>query len=149
MNASHILRIKGSDVYAIAPSASLAEAAGRLARHRIGALLVVDEGDLVGVISERDVVRALAAEGAPVLDRPVASEMSSDVKTCTPRTPVRDLMALMTARRIRHLPVLDDGRLVGVVSIGDVVKHRVREVEAEAAVLQDALTVQRAATLAA
>lgn len=149
MTASQILRVKGSDVYTVSFAASLAEAADRLARRNVGALLVMDEGRLVGVISERDVVRALARDGALVLARPVSSEMSTDVETCTPDTQVKDLMARMTTRRIRHLPVLEDGDVVGLVSIGDVVKHRVREIEAEAAVLQDALTVRRAAALVA
>lgn len=149
MTASHILRTKGSTLHTLSANASLAEAAARLARHDVGALLVMEGDALTGILSERDVVRALAKDGALVLARPVRSEMTADVETCSPDTSVRALMARMTVRRIRHLPVLDAGRVVGIVSIGDVVNHRVREIEAEAAVLQDALTLRRAAALVA
>lgn len=149
MTARHILRRKGSAVYTVSPGASLAEAAVRLRQHGVGALVVLDGDVPVGVISERDLVRALAERGALALAEPVAAEMSSPVETCGPDTEVRELMARMTTRRIRHLPVVEGGRLVGVVSIGDVVRHRVSEVEADAAVLQDALTARWASTLAA
>lgn len=149
MTARSILRRKGAAVHAIPPGAPLAEAARRLRQHDMGALLVVDGEALVGIVSERDLVRAVAEGGAAALALPVAAEMSSPVETCGPDAEVRELMARMTARRIRHLPVLDGGRVVGVVSIGDVVKSRVLEVQGEADILRDALTLRWASSLAA
>ena len=149
MTAYHILRRKGSDVYSVAPTASLADAAVRLRRHGVGALVVLDGPALVGVVSERDLVRAVAEQGAAALAVPVSDVMTAPVETCGLDTEVRALMARMTARRIRHLPVVEAGLVVGVVSIGDVVKSRVLEVEGEAAVLQDALTVRWATALVA
>jgi CBS domain-containing protein len=149
MTARHLLRQKRSVLYTVGPEAPLAEAARRLRLYDVGALLVLDNGALVGILSERDVVRAVSEDKGQALDRPVAAEMSAPVETCGPDDEVRALMARMTARRIRHLPVVDGGRVVGVVSIGDVVKSRVVEVQGEAAVLRDALTVRWAASLAA
>ena len=149
MTVRQILHRKGSAVFAVAPTATLAEAAGRLRQHGVGALVVFEGPALAGVLSERDLVRVLAERGAAALALPVASAMSAPVATCGPDDNVRQLMARMTARRIRHLPVVDGGRVVGVVSIGDVVQSRVAEVQGEAAVLQDALTVRWASALAA
>ncbi len=149
MTVHDLLRRKGPAVFSIAPGASLADAASRLSQHDVGALLVLEGTLLVGIVSERDIVRALANGGASALARPVTAEMSSPVATCVPADGVRQLMARMTARRIRHLPVVVDGLVVGVVSIGDVVKSRVIEAEFDAAVLQDALTFHWAAALSA
>ncbi len=149
MTARHLLRQKRPVLYAVGPEAPLAEAARRLRLYDVGALLVLDNEVLVGIITERDVVRAVSEDKGQALKRPVAAEMSAPVETCGPDDEVRSLMERMTARRIRHLPVVDGGRVVGVVSIGDVVNSRVVEVQGEAAVLRDALTVRWAASLAA
>lgn len=149
MTVHHILRRKGTAVYAVRPEAPLAEAARRLRLYDVGALLVLDGDVLVGILSERDVVRAAAEDGGAALSRPVAAEMSAPVETCGLGDEVRDLMARMTVRRIRHLPVVEGARVVGVVSIGDVVKSRVLEVQGEADVLRDALTLRWASSLAA
>ncbi|PAP77116.1 CBS domain-containing protein [Rubrivirga marina] len=149
MTARDILRQKRPVLHSVAPDAPLIEAARRLRLRDVGALLVLEGEALVGIVSERDVVRAVAESGALALARPVRLEMSTPVETCESGDGVRSLMARMTARRIRHLPVVEDGRVVGVVSIGDVVKSRVDEVQGEAAVLRDALTVRWASSLAA
>jgi len=122
---------KGSEVYAIDPGATMADVVTRLREHGIGALVVSTGGEVLpeGIVSERDVVRVLAESGAAGLDRTVADVMSSPVTTCTPEDDVTALMSLMTEQRIRHLPVVETGRLVGIVSIGDVVKSRVDQLE--------------------
>ena len=138
MHVQSILAIKGSAVATIAPSATLGDATAALRDHGVGALVVSDDGATVaGIISERDIVRALAAHGAGTLGRTVDSAMSRHVVTCAPADTVHSLMELMTGRRIRHLPVVDDGVLAGIVSIGDVVKHRLGELEHENSQLHD------------
>ena len=149
MTARQILRQKRPALFSVDPDAPLAEAARQLRAHDVGVLLVLDGDAVAGVLSARAVVRALAEDGARALSRPVRSEMSTPVETCGLADEVRTLMERMTARRIRHLPVVEDGRVVGVVSIGDVVKSRVAEVQSEAALLQDALTLRWASSLAA
>ena len=154
MTARQLLAHKGTALYTIDVAATLAEAAGRLDRHGVGALLVFDGPSpaavsLAGVVSERDLVGAVAERGALGLALPVRAAMSAPAQTCGPDDTVRTLMARMTARRIRHLPVVEDGTVVGVVSIGDVVRSRVAEAEGAAAVLQDALTVRWASALGA
>lgn len=131
MKISDLLAVKGGVVEVVAPGASLADVARRLAQHRIGALVVPgDDGRVSGIVSERDVVRLLAADGERALARTVAEAMTSPVTTCHPDDDVSEIMATMTERRIRHVPVVDDrGRLVGLVSIGDVVKSRVDQLE--------------------
>lgn len=153
MTARQLLAHKGTALYTVHADATLAEAAGRLDRHGVGALLVFDgpapaADALAGVVSERDLVGAVAARGALALALPVSAVMSAPAQTCGPDDTVRALMARMTARRIRHLPVVEGGLVAGVVSIGDVVRSRVAEAEGAAAVLQDALTVRWAAHLA-
>ncbi|MGH3665328.1 MAG: CBS domain-containing protein [Egibacteraceae bacterium] len=136
-----ILAHKGADVTTIGPGATLADAARALADHRIGALVVSGDGDTVdGMLSERDIVRHLARSGGEALDVEVAEAMTTEVVTCRPDTTADELMAMMTERRIRHVPVLDDGRLVGIVSIGDVVKSRIDELEIETETLQEYVT---------
>lgn len=131
MFAHEILGRKGSDVATVTPESSIAAAIGMLREHNVGALVVSADGRAVaGIISERDVVRHLADEGAAVLDRQVSELMNTDVAACSPDDHVDALMNLMTERRIRHLPVLVDGALAGLVSIGDIVKSRVDELEA-------------------
>ena len=133
MNVQSILTAKGVDVATVLPEASLAQAAAELRDRGVGALVVSSDGrTLVGILSERDVVRALAAHGASALGRTVASTMSTQVVTCSAQDSVESLMAAMTERRIRHLPVIDaEGVLGGIVSIGDVVKLRLGQLESE------------------
>lgn len=138
MNVESILRKKGRGVITIAPDARIATAVALLRRHAIGAL-VVSRDDIVveGVLSERDIVLALADHGAAALDHSVARLMSRQVATCAPEDRVADLAALMTERRIRHLPVVARGALAGIVSIGDIVKSRIDEVVDEASSMRD------------
>lgn len=132
MRARYILERKGHDVATVTPDHTVREAVAELARHNIGALVVSPDGrDVVGILSERDVVRRLGTDGAAVLDRPVGDIMKSQVKTCTLDDQTGDLMEMMTTGRFRHVPVLDDGRLVGIISIGDVVKVRIDELATE------------------
>jgi CBS domain-containing protein len=137
MNVGTILRNKGGAVATIAPHATIRDAAALLRRERIGALVVSNGGNKVeGILSERDIVHGLADRGAALLDVTVDALMTRRVFTCTPRDSVGDLMAMMTERRIRHIPVLTDGMLVGIISIGDVVKHRLDEMEYETSSLR-------------
>ena len=132
MLVSHILREKGRDVLAIGPDASLAEAARVLTKNRIGALIVRDaDGALTGIISERDIVRAVAEEGAAALAFAVESRMTKDVATCEQTDTIEEIMETMTRCRFRHMPVVEDDNVVGIISIGDVVKWRVQEYENE------------------
>jgi CBS domain-containing protein len=132
MRISDILRRKGRDVATIGPDETVRALVDRLAEFRVGALVVTDDGrHVAGIVSERDVVRGLGGSGATLLDAPVASIMTSEVHTCEPTATVEELMRLMTDRRIRHVPVVEDGVLTGIVSIGDVVKHRIDALQAE------------------
>ena len=133
VNVRGLLATKGSEVAWIAPEATVSEVLDKLAEYGVGALVVSSDGAaLQGIVSERDVVRALAAGGSAAFETDVASIMTRDVETCGLSDGVSMLMARMTAGRFRHLPVIDDARLVGIISIGDVVKHRVGELETEA-----------------
>jgi CBS domain-containing protein len=133
MNVETILRNKGNWVATIRPDATIADAVNMLHRERIGAIVVSDDGNSVdGILSERDVVNALADAGGALLARRVDDIMTRNVITCEPGDTVGELMAEMTSRRIRHFPVVTDGRLCGIVSIGDLVKNRLDEVEFEA-----------------
>jgi len=137
MNVEAILKTKGNSVITIAPTATIGEAVDLLAKKRIGAVVVSADGTIPqGILSERDIVRGLGAEGAALLERRVETAMTRTVVTCGPDDQIGDLMALMTERRIRHVPVLRGGRLAGLVSIGDVVKFRVDEIEYEASSLK-------------
>ena len=132
MNVNDILKAKGCEVAIVAPDTTVTEAVRLLHRRGIGALVISADGNrLDGILSERDIVHALAAHGAAVLDRRVAELMTRRVVTCTPNDTIAELMGEMTRRRIRHLPVVDRGRLAGLVSIGDVVKNRLEEMESE------------------
>ena len=133
MKLETILNAKGHEIATIASTASVRELLSELSARRIGALVVSDDGDRVdGMVSERDVVRELAAQGATVLDLPVSAIMSRIVQCAPPDAKVTDIMALMTERRVRHIPVVDEhGAMVGLVSIGDVVKNRLGELEGE------------------
>ena len=133
MNVETILRNKGNWVATIRPDVTIAEAVDMLRRERIGAIVVSEDGNSVdGILSERDIVIALADAGTDLLSRKVDEIMTRDVATCEPGDTVGELMAEMTNRRIRHFPVVTDGRLCGIVSIGDLVKSRLDEVEFEA-----------------
>lgn len=136
MLVSQILKDKGRHVLSAAPEDNLAEVARRLESERVGALLVLEADRVVGIISERDIVIALARLGAAALDTPVRSCMTAEVIGARPTDTVDSLLALMTDRRIRHLPVLSGEELCGLVSIGDLVKHKIGEVEAEAQTLK-------------
>ena len=137
MNVETILRSKGNWVATIRPDAAVAEAIDMLNKERIGALIVSEDGKGVdGILSERDIVMALAGNREDLLSRPVADVMTRNVFVCEPNDTVEALMAEMTNRRIRHFPVVADGRLCGIVSIGDLVKNRLDEVEFEATSLR-------------
>ena len=138
MRIEVLLRQKGDFVATIGPDASVTDALARLADHGVGALVVSRDGQTPdGIVSERDVVRRLNDSGLPVLDSPVASIMSSEVRSCAPEAEVESLMSTMTRYRIRHVPVLREGCLVGIVSIGDVVKSRMEELDADRQALVD------------
>lgn len=145
MNVQSILGVKGTHVITVRDDISLADAAMTLRDNGVGALIVSNDGQHIdGIISERDVVRALANHGASVLGRPVSSAMSADVVTCRVSDAVESLMVSMTERRIRHLPVVDDDAVLGgVISIGDVVKARLRQLETENQQLYDYITQGR------
>jgi CBS domain-containing protein len=138
MTVSVILVHKGRDVVTIDPAESLAQAIRLLAEKRIGAAIVLGaDRRIAGIISERDIVRALAARGAAVLDEPISGTMTRKVVTCNENETVASIMERMTAGKFRHVPVVDQGRLVGLVSIGDIVKHRVYEMERESVAMRD------------
>jgi CBS domain-containing protein len=132
MLVSQILRSKGDTVFTIAPGDTIASVAALLHSRRVGALVVLEAERVVGIVSERDVVRGLAEAGAAALGQPVSSVMTRDVLFAQPGETVDSLLTRMTDRRIRHLPVCLKERLVGIVSIGDLVKSKISEVEAEA-----------------
>ena len=136
MRIADVLRNKGSDVATIPPEATIGSLIAELATHNVGALPVVEDGGLVGIVSERDVVRHLHTGGADLLARPVRDIMSTSVTTCEPGDAVVDLARTMTTRRFRHMPVLQDGELIGIVSIGDLVKVRIDQLESEREQLQ-------------
>lgn len=138
MTVSQLLAGKDREVVCTSPDSPLAAVADLLARRRIGAVMVLDAaGAIAGIISERDVVRALAEGGAAALDEPTSRHMTSRVTTCEETSRVLDVMELMTRGRFRHVPVVRDGRLAGIVSIGDVVKHRLAEIEDDARAMRD------------
>ncbi|WP_049571873.1 CBS domain-containing protein [Nonomuraea sp. SBT364] len=135
-----ILRGKGSDVTTVAPEATVLDLLAKLAEHNIGAVVVSADGATIdGIVSERDVVRRLHDRGAAILAEPVSSIMTAEVRTVGPGDRVDELRKMMTTHRVRHMPVVEDGRLVGIVSIGDVVKSAIEELETEKASLVDYL----------
>jgi len=138
MTVNTILAEKGREVVTIEPAASVANAAKLLAERRIGAVLVCGaDRRLVGIVSERDIVHALAARGAEALNEPISQSMTRKVVTCNESETIGSIMERMTKGKFRHVPVIDQGRLVGIVSIGDVVKHRLQEMEHESAAMRD------------
>jgi len=137
MTIAVILGGKGHDVVSIDADATVRDAVALLAERRIGAVPVMAGGSVVGVFSERDVIRCLHEKGAAALDGSVRTAMTAPAMTVTPTEPVLGALSLMTHRRIRHLPVMDGERLIGIVSIGDLVKHRIDRIESEAAAMRD------------
>jgi len=133
MTVAQILNAKGRAVVTAAPGDTVLAVARVLSEKKIGAVVVVDaQGRIGGIVSERDIVRAVAAGGAEALNKSVKEFMTSTVKTCAPRDTEAELMSLMTEHRVRHLPVVEGGKLGGMISIGDVVKHRIEAIEREA-----------------
>jgi CBS domain-containing protein len=131
MKIEEVIRKKGSDVVTIAPSATVAELVALLGKNNIGAVVVSAGEGIDGIVSERDVVRHLGSDGAGVLSQPVSSIMTADVKTCTPEDDIEDTAHTMTYGRFRHLPVVKDGKLAAIISIGDVVKFRIDQLTDE------------------
>jgi CBS domain-containing protein len=138
MIVKNILAGKGRDVVTIEPTANLAAAVNLLTERHIGAVVILGaDHRVIGILSERDIVRALAEHGATVLSEPVSQVMSRDVSTSSEDDTIGDLMGRMTTGRFRHMPVVQHGKLIGIVSIGDVVKSRVEEIDNEAKALRD------------
>ena len=138
MNVAFILSVKGRDVITTQPHRTLAEAARILADKGIGAIVVCGaDGETVGILSERDIVRAVAGGGAAALQDPISRHMTAKVLHATPESSVQHLMEMMTTHRFRHIPVVENNRLVGLVSIGDVVKWHVEEIETEHRALRE------------
>ena len=144
MRISDVLRVKGTQVVTVTPDTTVRRLMAVLAEHRIGAVVVSRDGIAVdGIASERDIVRALAERGAAILSEPVTAIYTAEVHTVTPQTPIEEVMRMMTVHRVRHAPVLVDGSLRGIVSIGDVVKNRMDELEYERSALTDYITGAR------
>lgn len=140
MNVTGMLKAKGRAVTTARPDTTLLEISSKLAAKRIGAIVVVaDGGRIAGIISERDVIRTIAERGAAALNVPVGEVMTRDVVTCSESQTIEDLMEIMTRGRFRHCPVVEDGGLVGIISIGDVVKYHTAEVELEVSAMRDYL----------
>ena len=144
MRISDLLRVKGTEIVTVTPDTRVRRLLAVLAEYRIGAVVVSHNGTSVdGIASERDIVRALAERGAAVLSEPVTAIYTAEVRTVTPQTSLEEVMRMMTVHRVRHAPVVADGGLAGIVSIGDVVKTRIDELETERAVLTDYITGTR------
>ncbi|HEX8094871.1 CBS domain-containing protein [Jatrophihabitans sp.] len=140
MLIAEILRRKGSEVITISSDAPVSEMVASLAEHKIGALVVVEDGRTVGIVSERDVVLRLHRDGARVLEAPVSELMTTDVVSCQPTDGVDQIGAAMTERRIRHMPVLANGELAGIVTVGDVVAARIADLEQTRGQLESYIT---------
>ena len=136
MTIATILSTKGSEVATVRAGTQVRDAVATLAEKRIGAVPVLDSNGICGIFSERDLVRCVADHGSGVLDWPVDRVMSAPVETVDTQTPILSALATMTQRRMRHLPVVEDGQIRGIVSIGDLVKHRIERIEAEAEALR-------------
>jgi CBS domain-containing protein len=144
MRISDVLRVKGGQVVTVTPHIDVGHLLAVLAEHRIGAVVVSHNGTSVdGIASERDIVRALAERGATIMSEPITAIYTAEVQVVTPDTPLDDVMRMMTEHRIRHVPVVVDGGLRGIVSIGDVVKNRIDELESERAALTNYITGAR------
>ena len=144
MRISDVLRVKGTQVVTVTPDTRVRRLLAVLAEHGIGAVVVSHDGSAVeGIASERDIVQALALRGPAVMSEPVTAIYTAEVHTVTPQTPIEDVMRMMTERRVRHAPVVVDGSLQGIVSIGDVVKIRIGELETERTALTAYITGTR------
>ncbi|MFN3621047.1 CBS domain-containing protein [Sphingorhabdus sp.] len=141
MTISAILAKHHPDVFTALPHESVTDVVTRLAENRIGALPVVDGQSVIGIFSERDIVYGVAQHGAAFLTKTVADTMTAPAITVAPDTAILSALSLMSKRRIRHLPVIENGDLVGFVSIGDLVKHRIEKIEAEAAAMRDYISM--------
>ena len=140
MKIRTVLATKGMNTISISPERTLREAIGILAQHNIGALLVLDEAkNMVGIVSERDIIRLIARD-EQALDQPISSIMTSDVITGRPQDDLQSVLATMTQRRFRHLPIMDGDTLIGIISIGDVVKAQMDEYQGEIDTLQTQIT---------
>jgi CBS domain-containing protein len=137
MTVRAILDSKGHQIQSVQPDAKLSAAIKLLGEKKIGAVLVMERGRIEGILSERDIVRVLGERGAAVLDEPVGAVMTRKVISCKPSDTVGAIMEMMTSGKFRHLPVIDDSKVVGLISIGDIVKWRVREYESEQEALRD------------
>lgn len=133
MTVATILDRKGRDVFTLAPQTPISQIVDLLCEKKIGVVLLAEHDKLAGILSERDIVRALAKEGQDVLSQPASAHMTANVICCAENETVVSVMERMTAGRYRHMPVLDGGKLIGLISIGDVVKHRIEQTEKEAA----------------
>ncbi len=143
MLIAHVLRDKGAAVHTLPAEATLEQAAKQLDERRVGAMVVLDaQGGIVGVLSERDLVREVSRRGAAALSDSVGAVMTKDVFTARMDETIDECLGRMTDRRVRHLPVVETGKLVGIVSIGDLVKHRIAAVEADAAAMQAYIAAQ-------
>jgi CBS domain-containing protein len=140
MKISDIVRRKGTAVFTISPGDSVTTLLAALAEHNVGAIIVCEGDDVAGIVSERDVVRRLAERGKDVLDAPVSSIMTTNVVHASPGDSIDSVAETMTQRRIRHMPVMEDGRLVAVISIGDVVLNRISQLEQERGQLEQYVT---------
>jgi CBS domain-containing protein len=141
MNVATILKLKGRQVATARPDATLFEIATKLSQRRIGAMVIVgDSGHVDGIVSERDIIRAIAEGGPAALNNTVSTVMTQNVVSCSEKSAIDELMELMTEGRFRHLPVMEDGSLVGIISIGDVVKNHVAEVEMEVSAMRSYLS---------
>jgi CBS domain-containing protein len=140
MKISDILRHKGATVLTISAADAMTDLLSMLSEHRVGALVVLDGSAVAGIVSERDVVRRLAERGAAVLEATVGDIMTTDVVSCGPQDSIDSVAETMTERRIRHMPVISDGELVGIVSIGDVVLSRIRQLEQDRGQLEQYIT---------
>ncbi len=144
MYVADILNAKGTEVISTGPTETVAATANLLNDRRIGAVIVRDaKDDVIGVVSERDIIRGIAVNGARALDMEVHELMTREVVSCKPTDTIAEVMRVMTTRRFRHLPVMEDGALKGMISIGDVVKYRLEETEAEGRVLRDYVIASR------
>jgi CBS domain-containing protein len=140
MNVASILKVKGKSVATARQEDTLESIAQKLASRKIGAIVIVgDGGNVAGIISERDIVRAVAEQGAASLQQPVSNVMTTSVMSCNESSTLDQMMAVMTQGRFRHVPVIEEGALVGIISIGDVVKHHIAEVEMEVTAMRDYL----------
>ena len=141
MHIGHILNLKGWHVITLAPGSTISDAAALLAKENIGIAIIIDDDTaILGLISERDIVRGVTRHGAQVLDRPVEELMTTEIVTCGPETSVRDVLQLMASHEFRHLPIVTDDKIVGVVSMRDVVDTRLGELETENESLRQLLT---------